>query len=61
MISVSGKFTPAAFTLTTTCPLPAFSEGTSSTTSFSGGPNSLHSTAFICSRLISSDHTLGFT
>ena len=47
MISVSGKFTPAALTLTTTWPLPGFSAGTSSTTSFSGGPSSLHSTAFI--------------
>src|SRR5262245_31622484 len=46
MMSVSGKLTPAALTLTTTWPLPARRDGTCSTTSLSGGPSSLHSTAF---------------
>src|SRR5687768_8643811 len=47
MISVSGKFTPHAFTDRTTCPFAAFGDGTFSTTSFSGNPSSLHNTAFI--------------
>src|SRR5262245_51618894 len=47
MMSVSGKLTPAALTLTTTWPLPGRRDGTCSTTSLSGGPNCLHSTALI--------------
>src|SRR3954454_20303731 len=47
MISTSGKLTLAALTDTTTSPAPAFSDGTSSTTSDSGGPNCLQTTAFI--------------
>ena len=47
MISTSGKLTLAAFTATTTCPLPATGSATSSTTSDSGGPNCLQRTAFI--------------
>src|SRR5258706_3213253 len=47
MMSTSGKLTLAAFTLTTTSPAPALGEGSSSTTSDSGGPNCLQSTAFI--------------
>ena len=42
-----GKLTLAAFTATTTCPLPATGSATSSTTRDSGGPNCLHRTAFI--------------
>src|SRR5882762_2468816 len=47
MRRTSGKFTPLAFTDTKSCPLPGFGEGTSSTTSASGGPHVLHSTAFM--------------
>src|SRR5216684_4329045 len=47
MRRTSGKFTPLAFTDTRSCPLPGFGEGMSSTTSASGGPQSLHSTAFM--------------
>src|SRR5438105_13381836 len=47
MRRTSGKFTPLAFTDTRSCPLPGFGEGTSSTTSASGGPQFLHSTAFM--------------
>ena len=47
MISTSGKLTPAAFTRTRTSPGPGSFAGTSSTTSVSAGPHSLHSTAFI--------------
>src|SRR5262245_41963949 len=47
MMSTSGKLTLAALTLTTTSPAPALGEGRSSTTSDSGGPNCLQSTAFI--------------
>src|SRR6266850_1777210 len=47
MRRTSGKFTPLAFTETRTCPLPGLGEGMSSTTSASGGPHSLHSTAFM--------------
>src|SRR3970040_598444 len=47
MMSTSGKFTLAALMLTTTSPAPGLGEGTSSITSDSGGPNCLHSTAFI--------------
>src|SRR3954452_7281727 len=47
MMSTSGKLTLAAFTVTTTSPAPAFGEGSSSTTSDSGGPNCLQRTAFI--------------
>src|SRR3982750_1567402 len=47
MMSTSGKLTLAALTDTTTSPGPALSEGRSSTTSDSGGPNCLQTTAFI--------------
>src|SRR5258707_331016 len=47
MSRTSGKFTPLAFTEIRTCPLPGLGEGTSSTTSASGGPHSLHSTALM--------------
>src|SRR5882724_7380 len=47
MMSTSGKFTLAAFTVTTTSPAPALGDGSSSTTSDSGGPNCLQRTAFI--------------
>src|SRR5258706_4215641 len=47
MRRTSGKFTPLAFTETRSCPLSGLGEGTSSTTSASGGPQSLHSTAFM--------------
>src|SRR5882762_1431221 len=47
MRRTSGKFTPLAFTDTKSCPLPGFGEGMSSTTSASGGPHVLHSTAFM--------------
>src|SRR5262245_43939713 len=46
MLSTSGKFTLAAFTLTTTSPGPGTRSGTSSITRVSGGPKVLHSTAF---------------
>src|SRR5258706_13372140 len=46
MMSTSGKFTLAAFTVMTASPGPARGDGTSSTTSDSGGPNCLHTTAF---------------
>ena len=47
MISASGKFTPAACTSISTWPGPGAGVGTSSTTSDSGGPHALHSTAFM--------------
>src|SRR5688572_25677552 len=47
MMSTSGKLTLAALTAMTTSPVDAFGEATSSTTSESGGPNCLQSTAFI--------------
>src|SRR5204862_2563233 len=47
MMSTSGKLTLAAFTVTTTSPAPGFGEGSSSTTSDSGGPNCLQRTAFM--------------
>src|SRR5688572_12029762 len=47
MMSTSGKLRLAAFTAITTSPFSALGEGTSSTTSESGGPNCLQSTAFI--------------
>src|SRR5436189_4397459 len=47
MRRTSGKFTPLAFTETKSCPLPGAGDGTSSTTSESGGPQFLHSTAFM--------------
>src|SRR5437879_11075153 len=47
MRRTSGKFTPLALTETRSCPLPGAGDGTSSTTSESGGPQSLHSTAFM--------------
>src|SRR3990170_1632903 len=47
MMSTSGKLRLAAFTEITASPGPARGEGTSSTTSESGGPNCLQSTAFI--------------
>src|SRR5712691_5956418 len=47
MMRVSGKFTPQAFTPTTTCPIPGLSVSTSSSTRLSGGPYSLHNTAFM--------------
>src|SRR5215472_7781176 len=46
MISVSGKFTPQAFTLMTTWPLPGLSGSISSITRLSGDPYALHNTAF---------------
>src|SRR5216684_6664352 len=45
MMRTSGKFTLAAFTDTTTSPGPGVGDGTSSTTSDSGGPYCLHRTA----------------
>src|SRR5438067_13555861 len=51
MMRTSGKLTLAAFTETTTSPGPGLGEGRSSMTSDSGGPNCLHSTAFIVSAL----------
>src|SRR5687768_17215392 len=51
MISVSGKLTPAAFTLMTTSPGFATGEGTSSTTNDDGGPYSLHRTALMGAQL----------
>src|SRR5688572_12224809 len=47
MMSTSGKLRLAAFTAITTSPIPTLGEATSSTTSESGGPNCLQSTAFI--------------
>src|SRR3977135_1853202 len=47
MRRTSGKFTPLAFTETRSCPLSGLGEATSSPTSASGGPQSLHSTAFM--------------
>src|SRR3982074_2435894 len=47
MRRTSGKFTPLAFTETRSCPLPGLGEGMSSTTSASGDPHTLHSTAFM--------------
>src|SRR5882672_7838053 len=47
MMSTSGKLTLAAMTDTTASPGPARGEGTSSTTSVSGGPYCLQRTAFI--------------
>src|SRR5258706_3656855 len=58
MISVSGKFTPQAFTLTTTCPVAGFGDATSSRTRLPGRPYSLQRTAFIwnCASLNTKDH-----
>jgi len=53
MISTSGKFTLAALMPMTTSPAPALGEGTSSSTSDSGGPNCLQSRAFKKSSLAS--------
>src|SRR5256714_6382757 len=47
MMSTSGKLTLAALTATTTSPGPGCGAATSSTTSDSGGPYCLQSTAFI--------------
>src|SRR5207302_7225271 len=47
MRRTSGKFTPLAFTDTKSCPLPGAGDRMSSTTSASGGPHVLHSTAFM--------------
>src|SRR4030095_1895992 len=47
MMSTSGKLRLAALTAITTSPIPALGEAPSSTTSESGGPNCLQSTAFI--------------
>src|SRR5712691_657968 len=47
MRRMSGKFTPLAFTDTKSCPLPGAGDRMSSTTSASGGPHVLHSTAFM--------------
>ena len=47
MMSTSGKLTLAAFTDTTTSPAPARGDSSDSSTSESGGPNCLQSTAFI--------------
>src|SRR2546422_27109 len=46
MMSTSGKLTLAALTDTTASPGPARGEGSSSTTSVSGGPYCLQRTAF---------------
>src|SRR5512139_1075602 len=46
MTSVSGKFTPAARTDTSTCRGPGRGDGTSSSASPSGGPSDRHRTAF---------------
>src|SRR5882672_3511581 len=56
MRRTSGKFTPLAFTETRSCPLPGAGDGTSSTTSESGGPQSLHSTALMRAFLRSCGH-----
>ncbi|MNN49357.1 hypothetical protein D3C81_1638770 [compost metagenome] len=47
MISVSGKFTPAACTSSTISFFLACGLATSSRTNVSAGPNALHNTAFI--------------
>src|SRR5439155_14863691 len=47
MMSTSGKLTLAALTEMTTSPRPGSGAGTSSTTSDSGGPYRLQSTAFM--------------
>src|SRR3546814_20762723 len=47
MISTSGKLTSAPATLIRTSPMPIFGDGTSSTTSFSGRPSPLQTTAFL--------------
>src|SRR5437763_12174756 len=47
MMRKSGKLTLAAFIDTTTSPAPAFGDGRSSSTSDSGGPYCLQTTAFI--------------
>src|SRR5689334_1326179 len=47
MMSVSGKLTPHALTSTTAWPAPARGDGTSSSTSASGGPKVLHTIAFM--------------
>src|SRR5262245_65360099 len=47
MIRKSGKFTPTAFTFTTTSPGFATGEGMFSITNVSGGPGALDKTAFI--------------
>src|SRR5690554_3152919 len=49
MMSVSGKFTPAAFTSMSTWPGPGTGSATSSTTSVPGGPHALQSTALMLS------------
>ena len=51
MIRTSGKLTLAAFTEITTSPGPGMGEGSSSTTSDSGGPYCLQRTAFIDHRM----------
>src|SRR6266516_851707 len=56
MRRTSGKFTPLAFTDTKSCPLPGAGDGMSSTTSASGGPQLLHSTAFMSALLRSCRH-----
>src|SRR3990170_433773 len=48
MTSVSENLTLAAFTLTPALPGSASSGGRSSMTNDSGGPQALHTTAFIC-------------
>src|SRR3954468_7657383 len=47
MMRTSGKLTLAALTVSTTSPGPARGDGRSSTSSESGGPNCLQTTAFI--------------
>src|SRR5258706_785981 len=47
MRRTSGKFTPLALTETRSCRLPGAGDGMSSTSSASGGPQSLHRTAFM--------------
>src|SRR5262249_18298718 len=51
-MSTSGKLTPAARTATSTRPGPGTGEGTSSTTRLLGGPQALHSTAFMYDAII---------
>ncbi|SOZ77819.1 hypothetical protein CBM2621_A150276 [Cupriavidus taiwanensis] len=52
MISTSGKLTAAALTSMTTSPLPGTRSGRVSRVSESGGPQALHSTAFILSPVV---------
>src|SRR5262245_13960609 len=57
MINVSGKFTPQAFTSTTTWPSPGSGSGTSWTTKDDGGPCSRQRTALIAPHPRRSDYS----